>query len=504
MAMKKITRRWLVNGLGVIFVILLGVMIAFSFGVRSFYYSSVQQIIISRSSVISTLLQTYAQDSSVNFSQELQNIVETFEYRETMELMAIDSSGKVMMTSSGFLPEEDLPMPDFEGAMSSPDGIDVYQGRIGGENIMAVSVAAGSASENLAATRYVVSLEQVDNQILLLTAIIGSVCLAIILFVIFSSSYFINSIVNPVSEIAETARRIAQGDFKARLEKKNDDEIGELSDVINYMAEELANSEKLKNDFISSVSHELRTPLTAIRGWGETMLMDENIDHATLETGMGVIMRETERLSDMVEELLDFSRMQCRTHEAGQEQDGRAGGTPAKQSSCIPSVPSGRECSSSMTSPTCLCRYSVTGASCARCSSMSLTTPSNTPIPATPPRYRPGWRETISSSRWRTPAAVSVLPTFPRSRPNSTRPISPGVVRALAWLWRMKIIQMHGGRLDVSSVEGEGTTVTITLPIMERGDDSTQIAEATAEKAAPPSDAAVHLNKLDLSDIEDN
>ena len=271
MAMKKITRRWLVNGLGVIFVILLGVMIAFSFGVRSFYYSSVQQIIISRSSVISTLLQTYAQDSSVNFSQELQNIVETFEYRETMELMAIDSSGKVMMTSSGFLPEEDLPMPDFEGAMSSPDGIDVYQGRIGGENIMAVSVAAGSASENLAATRYVVSLEQVDNQILLLTAIIGSVCLAIILFVIFSSSYFINSIVNPVSEIAETARRIAQGDFKARLEKKNDDEIGELSDVINYMAEELANSEKLKNDFISSVSSRRTAPppYTAIRGWGE-------------------------------------------------------------------------------------------------------------------------------------------------------------------------------------------------------------------------------------------
>ena len=65
-----------------------------------------------------------------------------------------------------------------------------------------------------------------------------------------------------------------------------------------------------------------------------------------------------------------------------------------------------------------------------------------------------------------------------------------------------EIIQMHGGRLDVSSVEGEGTTVTITLPIMERDDDSTQIAEAAAEAAAPPSDAAVHLNKLDLSDME--
>ena len=291
MAMKKITRRWLVNGLGVIFVILLAVVIAFSVGIRSFYYSSVQQIIMSRSSVISTLLQTYAQDSSVNFSQELQNIVETFEYREQMELMAIDTAGNVMMTSSGFLPAEKLEMPDFEEMASSPDGIGIYPGRLNGENVMAVSVAFNSANENLAATRYVVSLERVDGQIHFLTAVVGLICLAIILFVVFSSSYFINSIVNPVSEIGSTARKIAQGDFKARLEKKNDDEIGELCDVINYMAEELANSEKLKNDFISSVSHELRTPLTAIRGWGETMLLDENIDRATLETGMGVIMR---------------------------------------------------------------------------------------------------------------------------------------------------------------------------------------------------------------------
>ena len=503
MAMKKITRRWLVNGLGVIFVILLGVMIAFSFGVRSFYYSSVQQIIISRSSVISTLLQTYAQDSSVNFSQELQNIVETFEYRETMELMAIDSSGKVMMTSSGFLPEEDLPMPDFEGAMSSPDGIDVYQGRIGGENIMAVSVAAGSASENLAATRYVVSLEQVDNQILLLTAIIGSVCLAISLFVIFSSSYFINSIVNPVSEIAETARRIAQGDFKARLEKKNDDEIGELSDVINYMAEELANSEKLKNDFISSVSHELRTPLTAIRGWGETMLMDENIDHATLETGMGVIMRETERLSDMVEELLDFSRMQS----------GRMKLVKSKMDVLA-------ELSEAVIMYTERAK---------REGMLLIYDEPDLFVPVFGDRGKlrqvfinvidnalkysdPGDTTTVSARVEGNNIIIEVEDTgcgisaadLPKIKTkfykaNLTRRGS-GIGLAVA----DEIIQMHGGRLDVSSVEGEGTTVTITLPIMERGDDSTQIAEATAEKAAPPSNAAVHLNKLDLSDIEDN
>ena len=132
----------------------------------------------------------------------------------------------------------------------------------------------------------------------------------ILLLVLFSSSYFINSIVNPVGEVGETARRIAQGDFRARLTKKNDDEIGELCDIINYMAEELGAAETMKNDFISSVSHELRTPLTAIQGWGETILSDGGEDKETLQKGMKVIISETDRLSSMVEELLDFSRMQ--------------------------------------------------------------------------------------------------------------------------------------------------------------------------------------------------
>ena len=115
---------------------------------------------------------------------------------------------------------------------------------------------------------------------------------------------------SPIKKIGDIARRIAQGDFSARIEKSRDDEIGVLCDTINEMAVELGASEKMKNDFISSVSHELRTPLTAIKGWAETLTNTAGEDKETTDRGMGVIIRESERLSGLVEELLDFSRMQ--------------------------------------------------------------------------------------------------------------------------------------------------------------------------------------------------
>jgi signal transduction histidine kinase len=103
---------------------------------------------------------------------------------------------------------------------------------------------------------------------------------------------------------------MAEGEFDHRIEKSYKDELGVLADTLNYMAEELQNSENLKNDFISSISHEIRTPLTAIAGWGETIITGDLDDKQEVEKGLSIIIRETNRLSDMVEELLDFSRME--------------------------------------------------------------------------------------------------------------------------------------------------------------------------------------------------
>lgn len=311
--LKGITKRWLLNVMGVITVTLVIIWVFLVFAIHSYFYTGVEQSLRytakNNSNNFSTLLGTVTPD----FYATAERSVEDFVDKNKMELIILERNGKVVITSSGFIPLEDNIQPDFVTAVSSSSGIGEWDGidKTTGENIMAVTtMLRDSDGKIVGAARYVVSLRKVDMQIAIYALISGIIVIAILFFVIMSGIYFINSIVIPVREVGSTARRIASGDFEARLDKQYDDEIGELCDTINYMASELGSAEQMKNDFISSVSHEIRTPLTAIKGWGETILSTGPSDQETLKKGMSVIIQETERLSGMVEELLDFSRMQ--------------------------------------------------------------------------------------------------------------------------------------------------------------------------------------------------
>lgn len=313
MVKRKIVNRWLYNSLGVIVVVLMLVELAFGISVRMFYYNSVNQTLSSQLGVVSSLLSKYAESSTTDFGAEVRSLIENFDQKDRMELMALDGEGNVLLTSSGFPVTDKIDLPDFVHSLSSPDGKGEYRGTFRSENVMAMTAVAPTNSEGIMAVRLIVSLDKVDDMLALL--ILASLVIAalIVFFAAISGFYFINSIVLPLGQIGVSARRIASGNFDVRLESKHEDEIGELCEIINQMASELSNTEKMKNDFISSVSHELRTPLTAIRGWAETILADTDLesgDRSTLSKGMSVIMKETDRLSLMVEELLDFSRMQ--------------------------------------------------------------------------------------------------------------------------------------------------------------------------------------------------
>ncbi len=306
-----ITRRWLLNSLGVILLILVTLILTLSFVVRGYVYNGIQQAINGRSGELTNVFADYGRKSPSEFSTAARNYVENFPNKESMELMVFNSNGKIIITSIGFAPDQTQPMPDYKLALNDANGYGTWTGTLtSGEKVMAVTrVMRNEVGSFVGALRYVVSLQQADKQVFLIVGALVLAGLLIILFVIVSSYYFMNSIITPVKEIGATAKRIAQGDFKARIQKTNDDEVGQLCDTINEMAVELGAAEKMKNDFISSVSHELRTPLTAIKGWAETM-QDDDIDQETLDRGMGIIIHESERLSGIVEELLDFSRMQ--------------------------------------------------------------------------------------------------------------------------------------------------------------------------------------------------
>ena len=307
MGLKGITKRWVLNTFGVILVILFVLIFAFAMIVQSFYYNGIFQTLGGRSSELVNIFSEYD-----NFTDTAREYVESFPDKEMMELMVIDAGGQAIITSTGFTPEKGTPMPDYEAALKSSSHFADWHGRSGsGENIMAVTrVITDSKGEPVGAIRYVVSLEEADRKIFIAISAVCLVGILIMFFIFISSTYFLTSIVKPVREISSTAKRIAEGDFNARIEKFYDDEIGDLCDTINYMAGELGTADKMKNDFISSVSHELRTPLTAIKGWAETMQLDGFQDRRTLEKGMGIIIKETERLNGIVEEVLDFSRIQ--------------------------------------------------------------------------------------------------------------------------------------------------------------------------------------------------
>ena len=244
MRSKSIANRWLFNSFGVVAILLVVLNIAFYFIIRNFYYSSVRQYIETEASIVAGVLERFYDDTSTDYTDEMRTAVEEFEKKNYAELMAINSEGKVFLSSSGFSPAEEYTMPDYEKALGSPNGTGNYIGYLeNSEKYMAVTVILKTGSAlSKSAIRIITSLDMIDSQIVALTIAIAAVSVMVIVLVLVLGMYFIKSIVHPIRRIGSNARKLATGDFSARIEVEQDDEIGELCSVFNYMADELENS----------------------------------------------------------------------------------------------------------------------------------------------------------------------------------------------------------------------------------------------------------------------
>lgn len=310
---KSIATRWFINSFSIVALLLIIIDVSVYFLVRSYYYNAAEQYMNAEANIISGVLNRLYDTANVSYDAATRGAAADFNKKDLIELMAIDNAGNVDISSSGFtVSTKAADMPDYTKAKSSANGMGtseiVIESSSGSEKCLAITVLLDKSNSGYSAIRMLTSLTKIDRQILSITLFGGAISISVLILVLLLGMYFIKSIVQPIRQIGDSARSLAKGDFSKRIEPKNDDEIGELCKVFNYMAGELENSETIKNEFISSVSHELRTPLTAIKGWAETITDVKDKD--TLAKGMRVINAETERLSEMVEELLDFSRIQ--------------------------------------------------------------------------------------------------------------------------------------------------------------------------------------------------
>ncbi len=122
--------------------------------------------------------------------------------------------------------------------------------------------------------------------------------------------YFITErIIQPLRNMTVASKRFAKGDFETRVTVYGEDEVSELGNAFNNMAESLENLEKMRNSFLASVSHDLRTPMTTISGFIDGITSGA-IPEEKHEYYLGVISAEVHRLSRLVSQILDVSRLE--------------------------------------------------------------------------------------------------------------------------------------------------------------------------------------------------
>ncbi|NLB53172.1 MAG: HAMP domain-containing histidine kinase [Syntrophomonadaceae bacterium] len=270
--------------------------------VKQNYYNSLEGSLRNQTRICADMYSTYYGDTSLQ-DNVLYN-VDTFWNQSNAEVQIADQDGNIIMDSQGIISTADG--SDIKEALEGQTG--TWIGYINGEKVMTVASPLKSGPEIVGALRFVASLSAVDQDILKTEKIFILIGLLVILVVGSVSVFLANTIVVPLREITSVAQRMAKGNYHIKSQKNRDDEIGKLSDTLNYLADEILKREQLKNDFISSVSHELRTPLTSIKGWAITLQSENFQQKEMLDDGLNIIAKESDRLTRMVEDLLDVSK----------------------------------------------------------------------------------------------------------------------------------------------------------------------------------------------------
>ena len=305
-------RRWMRNTL--ILVVPLAVVCVFAVTAlfAGYYYSGMRSDLTYRAKTTAAFFGDYISVDYNDYYHSCAKYAETYEDRNDIELQFINAGGELVASSYGPWAWEAPQTSEIREAMEIREARPfVGPDPVTGERIMAVSAPLiYTNGEVIGVLRFVTSTRLMDLQITMMAGVSLLVCCVFVLIELISTNYYIHSVLAPVADITEKAQRIASGSYGTQIKTRYNDEIGALAQSVNDLSNQISQNEKMQTEFISSLSHELRTPLTAITGWGETLLSSEEMDPEETRRGMTIILREARRLTEMVVDLLDFTRIQ--------------------------------------------------------------------------------------------------------------------------------------------------------------------------------------------------
>ncbi|WII36323.1 sensor histidine kinase [Paenibacillus thiaminolyticus] len=273
-----------------------------------YYHYSVRRILVNQAEISAAFFQQYFSGQDV--AEQSERLLRGFSQNTTAQVQIIDASGQLLQDNVNVQAiGSRIDYPDVRQARDGEMGIWRGTSASSGESLLAVSYPLVTDGKTVGVVRYVASLTSTVATIRWIAAVCIAAGLLVVAIVALVSVFLSRTITGSIQELKLAADRMAEGDLSARAGKRYKDELGALADTLNTMASRLQRSDQLKNEFISSVSHEIRTPLTSIKGWAVTLKSAGDDSKDLLEEGLDVIESESDRLTELVDELLDFSKL---------------------------------------------------------------------------------------------------------------------------------------------------------------------------------------------------
>ncbi|MDU5951527.1 MAG: HAMP domain-containing sensor histidine kinase [Clostridiales bacterium] len=278
----------------------------FGMAIYQYYVSGMSQTLVNHAEASATMYDKYAPAGTID--DKAAYIYENMKVDENALVEVYGPNRQFIIDNTGNKSSHVTLGKDYEEALLGDTAI--WRGRTKtNESIMSVSVPLKDRDQVVGVLRYVSSMAPAHS-VMRSNAVMALILGLTILLVAALLGYMMSHrILVPIKDLIRVTQEVTAGNLTVKAKRYYHDEIGHLANVFNKMTDEIQRSNQAKTDFISSISHELRTPLTSIKGWAETI--DDNIkDDETVQLGIDIIDRETNRLIHLVNDLLDFSKLQ--------------------------------------------------------------------------------------------------------------------------------------------------------------------------------------------------